>query len=90
MKKLILASAYSILLSSGVYLFAYKQGQIDMMQSKSAIFNICDEDCYLEMSVRKVMTHRLPASISHPLVNTITYWKEQFKEPEKTLQASAK
>jgi|GEM_PF-7041716 len=90
MKKLILTTTYSILLSIGIYLFAYKQGQIDMMQSKSAIFNICDDDCYLEMSVRKVIAHRLPESISDPLVSTITYWKKQFKEPKEPLQASTK
>ncbi len=87
LKKLMLTTAYTLALSLGVYLFAYKQGQIDMMQSRSAIFNICQKDCYLEMSVRKVIQYRLPEPINHHLVNAITYWKQKMKAPENELQA---
>lgn len=86
-KKVILNTVYTLALSLGVYLFAYKQGQIDMMQSRSAIFNICQDDCYLEMSVRKVIEYRLPEPINYQLSNTITYWKQQMKPPKKALHA---
>lgn len=88
MKKLMLTTTYTIAISLSVYLFAYKQGQIDMMHSRSAIFNICDDDCYLEMSVRKVIQYRLPEPINFQLVDFITYCKEQLKDNSKTLQAS--
>ncbi|UZR94268.1 hypothetical protein [Chondrinema litorale] len=90
MKKLILTTCYTLAISLGVYLFAYKQGQIDMMQSRSAIFNICEDDCYLEMSVRKVIQYRLPEPINFQLVGFITYCKQQLKEKPEGLQASVR
>lgn len=76
---------------SGSYLLGYKSGQIDQISQKEAIFNICEEDCYQELSVRKVIAHRFPSPINYYLVKIITDCKKIGKEePVKTLRAQLK
>ncbi|WP_157637722.1 hypothetical protein [Flexithrix dorotheae] len=91
MKKQLLFFLFSLGMFCGSYLVGYKNGQIDHIESKQAIFNICEEECYQELSVRKVISHRFPAPYNYYLVKFITDCKNIGKEkPAKTLSAQLK